>query len=69
MVMRKMHKFDFDDEFFKEFDNDLLRKQVGVRPSSVFKAGLGLWFFGLLCFFGFWGTVIYVALHFLGKFW
>jgi hypothetical protein len=42
-------------------------KEVTLRRSlfATF-AVFGLW---ALAFFGFWGTVIYVAGHFISKFW
>jgi len=63
-----MHNFDFDDEFFKGFDKDF-NKQLGIQPKRLFKFGLGLWFAGLLAVVAFWGTVAYIAVHFVGKFW
>jgi hypothetical protein len=40
-----------------------------IKPKSFFKGFIGLWFVGVLCMLAFWGTVIYVAAHFIGKFW
>ena len=59
-----MHRFDFDNEFFKDFDHNF-----GVQPKKLFKFGLGLWIAALFAVVAFWGTVGYVLLHFLGKFW
>lgn len=30
---------------------------------------IGLYILGIILFVTFWGTVIYIGLHFLGKFW
>ena len=61
----------FDDDFdsIRNFEKHNQMHFSRIKPRSVFKRFLGLWFVGLLCTMAFWGTVIYVAGHFIGKFW
>jgi hypothetical protein len=66
----------FEDDFFKDFNDDSVnhfnknfKGLTGVKPRSVFRGFFGLWFVGVLLGIGFWGTVIYIAVHFIGKFW
>jgi hypothetical protein len=54
-----------DREFFRDFDKEL----TNIKPKKIIRFGIGLWLFWVLCVLGFWGTVIYVALHFLTKMW
>lgn len=60
----------FDDEFFDKsvsnFDKEFNRV---FKPRAAFKAGITLWGLGVVASLGFWGAVIYVAVHFLGKYW
>ena len=33
------------------------------------KAAIAMWIVGVILFVAFWGTVFYVAAHFINKFW
>jgi hypothetical protein len=61
-----MHNFDFDDEFFNGFNDEMKRL---VKPRKIARIGFGLWLTAATVGIGFWVAVIYVLLHFVGKFW
>ena len=48
---------------------DLSDLNLDKKSTSMFRWGLGVWVFVLLCVVSLWGVIGYVAVHFICKVW
>lgn len=57
-------------DLFREVEMDLNQHQpVHATIRKAYKIVGWIWLAAVLMFFGFWGTVAYVAFHFIVKYW
>jgi hypothetical protein len=61
--------FNDDDEYNHFKSHDEFFKDFSKSHKKVVKFGIAVWIFMAFFTVGFWGSVIYVALHFIGKMW